>query len=889
MKKLLKSILDDSKSLQERSFTLLFAFALSALFVMFVVGIFVEESIVDIAILGGGFVFFFLLAFFSIRYGKVKIGAPIAGLLIILVLLPVTFFTGGGIYGGSPIWFVFCILFVSLVVDGVIKYLLLGLSIVVATICYGIAYLHPETVTEHDVEAAYVDSYISLIIVCGMMSLMVGFEIWILNREKEKSDDKTREIEALNQAQSKFFSNMSHEIRTPINTIIGLNEMILRENASEEINEDAANIQAASKMLLHLINDILDMSKIESGQMELNKSPYRTGDMLSDVVSMLWIRAKEKNLEFHIDVSPELPTELFGDEVRIKQILINVLTNAIKYTNKGSVKLSIQCERDGNGQANVIYSVSDTGMGIKKESLPYLFTAFKRVDEDQNKYIEGTGLGLSIVKQFVDLMGGKITVSSIYTKGSTFLIEIPQAIVNDEHIGEIDMEKRRMGKEGHAYVKAFEAPEAKVLAVDDTAANLLVVKKLLRETKVILETVSSGEEALKRTAEEYYHVILMDHKMPGMDGVECLHAIRTQPGGYSQESKVVALTANAGADVEEFYAKEGFDGYLTKPISGKELEDALYKLLPTELVTVTEYGEKLAEESTAWMMSHKKKTLVKITTESVADLPPQILKRYNIGLIPHMVQTQDGLFRDGIEIETDGLLSYMEKEKGYAESKSPSEREYEEFFSRQLDEANNIVHLSISSRVTNSGCPRAIEAAINFGNVTVTDTWHLSSGQGLMAVEAARLAEKGMDRDAIAEKMNELKEHVHTSFIVDSLDYLANRRQISVRVARIANAFMIHPVVCLRNGKMGVSRVYFGTRERAWEKYVSTVFRVPGKIDRRMLFITYVGMTTKDLESVRAMAEKRCKFDEVYFQKASPSIATNCGPGTFGMLFFTEY
>ncbi|MBR3339501.1 MAG: hypothetical protein IKG19_05600, partial [Lachnospiraceae bacterium] len=298
----------------------------------------------------------------------------------------------------------------------------------------------------------------------------------ILEQEAQKE-----EIRKLSQAQNRFFSNMSHEIRTPINTIIGLNEMILRQNASPEINEDAENIQAASKMLLHLINDILDMSKFETGQMELTPAPYRTGDMLSDIVGMLWIRAKEKNLEFSVDVSPDLPSELLGDDMRIKQVLINVLNNAIKYTSEGSVRLQIQCERNDSGVALVSYAISDTGMGIKTESIPYLFTAFKRVDMDKNKYIEGTGLGLSIVKQFVDLMGGKITVNSVYTKGTTFIIEIPQKIIVDEPVGEFDVLSRKRAREEHVYVQSFEAPDAKVLVVDDTSANLMVVSKLLRD------------------------------------------------------------------------------------------------------------------------------------------------------------------------------------------------------------------------------------------------------------------------------------------------------------------------------------------------------------------------------------------------------------------------
>ncbi|MBO4338261.1 MAG: DegV family EDD domain-containing protein [Lachnospiraceae bacterium] len=728
--------------------------------------------------------------------------------------------------------------------------------------------------------------FIGIQIILGIVAFYFKFMVREQILEKEAQKD---EIDQLNKSQNRFFSNMSHEIRTPINTIIGLNEMILRENVSPEINEDAENIQAASKMLLNLINDILDMSKFESGQMELNKVAYHTGDMLSDIVGMLWIRAKEKNLEFHVDVAPEIPSELFGDEMRIKQILINVLNNAIKYTSEGYVRLTMRCKRIDEKEAIITYSVSDSGMGIKKESMPYLFSAFKRVDEDKNRYIEGTGLGLSIVKQLVELMGGKISVNSVYTKGSTFVIEIPQRIVNDEYVGNISPGKKQKGGNDYRHVNAFEAPEARVLVVDDTTANLMVVEKLLKETKMQITTAPSGPEALKRTMEQSFHVILMDHKMPVMDGIECMHAIHDQMGGLCQDSKIIALTANAGKEIEALYEKEGFDGYLMKPVSGDELERVLYKFLPKELVTVTESSDSLIEESVAWISMHKKKVAVKITADSVADIPKALLKKFDIAILPHMVLTNDGIFKDGIEIETNGLLSYMEDPDVVAETISPEPEEHESFFSDQLDEAGSLVHIAISGKVARSSCPAAMEAAENFGNVTVIDSGHLSTGQGLMAIEASRLAQQGLDAEEIAVRMEKMRGCVHTSFIVDTLDFLARQDQVGKRTARLAKAFMIHPVVKLKKGEMKVSRVYFGSRENAWEKYVSSVFRVRGTIDTRMLFITYVGMTNQDLETVKDMALKKLKFDEIYFQKASPVIASNCGPGTFGLLFFTKY
>ncbi len=641
-------------------------------------------------------------------------------------------------------------------------------------------------------------------------------------------------------------------------------------------------------MLLHLINDILDMSKLDSGQMELTPVTYKTGDMFSDIVGMLWIRAKDKGLEFKIDASPDLPEELYGDEVRIKQILINVLNNAIKYTKEGSVTLNIQIRREESNNATVIYTISDTGMGIKKESIPFLFTAFKRVDETKNRYIEGTGLGLSIVKQLVDLMGGKITVNSVYTKGSTFIIEIPQRIVSGNTIGTTDLSSRNSIMNMERYHQSFEAPKANVLVVDDTVTNLMVVEKLLRDTKVNVVTATSAMAALEKTAETNFHVIFMDHLMPEIDGIECMHMIRTQMGGFCRESAIVALTANAGSDTKVLYAKEGFDGYLVKPINGEQLENELRRLLPKELVTMTAAGAEIVEASTLWIKDHRAKAEVVITTESVADIPQELADKCNIVVIPHLVTTEDGTFRDGIEIDTTGLLVYMEDENKCVRTMAPDVAFHEAFFAKQLEHANNVVHISISSTLENSGYHAAAEAGKSFDNVFVVDSGHLSSGQGLMAIEAARLAKEGYGASEIAEKVLAVSDRIHTNFVVDSMSYLARAGQIGRRTADIVNALMLHPVLAMKKGKLSVAGAHFGSRSGAWRKYIAASLRTINKIDTRLLFVTYVGLSNKEKDEIEEEINKKMTFDKIIFLQASPAIAVNCGPGTFGLLFMTE-
>lgn len=418
--------------------------------------------------------------------------------------------------------------------------------------------------------AEHVESFLSILLVTLLLCTLFAFVTAVYRTENRIVQEQKKKIEVLNQAQKRFFSSMSHEIRTPVNAIIGLNEMTLRENISDEVRENSQNIEVASRALLHTINEILDMSRLETGRMELTCGDYRITGMLSDIVGMTWLQAQEKGLEFRIEVEPALPSVLNGDEVRIKQILLNVISNAVKYTKTGSVTLNVSGHRDPDGAFRLVFDVADTGIGIREEDIPHLFTAFLRADEQANRAIEGTGLGLSIVKQLLDMMGGTVSVSSTYGEGSTFHIEIPQAVADDTPVGSVNLRKTTK-PEAADRQGGFVAPEMKILAVDDTPMNLMVVKKLLRETQATVDTAASGAEALQKTRECRYDVILMDHQMPEMDGIECLHRIRAQEDGLCHDSQIVCLTANVGSEIEQLCLQEGFDGFLAKPVRGADL------------------------------------------------------------------------------------------------------------------------------------------------------------------------------------------------------------------------------------------------------------------------------------------------------------------------------
>lgn len=422
--------------------------------------------------------------------------------------------------------------------------------------------------------------------------LLVIVTIYLMGAEyKAQQSDKLRQekimAEKANRAKSDFLANMSHEIRTPINAVIGMNEMILRESKDKQILEYADNIDSASHNLLSIINDILDFSKIESGKMEIDEHEYRLDELVHDVRNMISIKAEEKKLDLVVTVDENLPNKLYGDDVRIRQIVINLLTNAVKYTREGSVKLEIG-GRTGitDDRLNLEISVTDTGIGINKEDMSRLFDNFSRFDLSANRNIEGTGLGLAITHRLVTLMGGNIEVESEYGKGSVFKVSISQKVLDTERIGSIvwrDHDGKLPG-----YVSVFTAPDAKILAVDDNKMNLMVVENLLKPTKVKLTTCMSGEEALELVENNRYDIILLDHMMPHMDGIETLKRMKTMMANMSREATIIALTANAVSGVREMYLSEGFDDYMSKPIDSRQLEEMLAKYIPSEKVIYTE-------------------------------------------------------------------------------------------------------------------------------------------------------------------------------------------------------------------------------------------------------------------------------------------------------------
>ena len=425
---------------------------------------------------------------------------------------------------------------------------------------------------------------------------LVSAYLFVVRTKAEESDalrEAKQAAEDANNAKSIFLANMSHEIRTPINAIIGMNEMILRESQNPDIINYAQNSSAASETLLSLINDILDFSKIESGKFELVPENYKLNEVVKNLVNMMRPRAENKNLAFTVQVNPNTENLLFGDSVRVRQIVINFLSNAVKYTRVGSVEFIVDGEKISDDKINLKFTVKDTGIGIHEEDIPKLFNDFERFDAKKNKNIEGTGLGLAITQKLVEMMNGKIEVQSVYGEGSTFTVILPQKIVGNELIGKIE-EKPHAAQE--KYQPSFIAPDAEILVVDDNEMNLLVATNLLKATQVKVDTALSGMSCLKKLAERHYDLILLDQMMPSLDGVQTLKMARAMEDNLSKDAPIIALTANAISGMREKLIAEGFTDYLSKPIDVKLMEQMLMNYLPAEKVLSSTQEKISAEE-----------------------------------------------------------------------------------------------------------------------------------------------------------------------------------------------------------------------------------------------------------------------------------------------------
>lgn len=530
----------------------------------------------------------------SIWKRNIQIPAIIFIILTIVLFLPLMFFNDGGICGGVPPWFVLAISLSPLLLIGGKRFVMYALGILSFAFCIIVSFLHPELVLQNETQLeTYVDILQCVVIVALIISCIYRFKTYAFDRQHKRLEEREKDLEAAieeirdaNAAKSAFLANMSHEIRTPINAVLGMNELILRESKTPEITGYAEIIHRSGTSLLSLINDILDISKVESGRIEIHPGTYSISDVIADCYSMVSSLAQEKDLQLKLDADKTMPDHLIGDIVRIRQIIANLMTNAVKYTNEGTIEMTVGYIMTGPDTADITISVKDTGIGIRKEDMPILFEKFRRIEESRNASIQGSGLGLAITKKLLDLMDGTISVESIYGVGSVFTVTIPQKIADTEGIGDRLSTTGVKTIQNHnsnekTYRPSFVRPDVTILAVDDVAVNLEVIKGFLKKTQIQIETANSGRAALALIRDKQYDLILMDDRMPGLTGVETLAKIREE-NLLPKTVPVIMLTANALVGAKTQYLSAGFTDFLSKPVRGIELENLIRKYLPKD-------------------------------------------------------------------------------------------------------------------------------------------------------------------------------------------------------------------------------------------------------------------------------------------------------------------
>ncbi len=821
----------------------------------------------------------------TFKYRKIDVGAVIVGFLIILFVFPTMFFLSGALEGGAVVWFALGLFYVFLMFSGKRLAFFLTLSLVVDVFTYVYGYYYPQSITPMDSRAAaYMDSIFAVLAVGLAGGAILKVQMKMFETERAIARKQQEELEQISESKNSFFASMSHEIRTPINTIIGLNEMILRESREEMTKDYAENIQSASKMLLNLVNDILDLSQMEMKKMEIIPLEYKTVDLFGDLIDMIQVRLKEKKLDFLVDIDENLPTVLFGDMKRVNQVVLNILTNAAKYTREGSVTLSAHMEPLTEDEISLKISVSDTGIGIRKEDLQHIYDSFKRADARTNLRVEGSGLGLSITKQLVDLMDGEITVDSIYTRGSDFTVTLPQKVVDKTPIGYVRFLSRSRGKT-EQYRQSFEAPEARILIVDDNPMNSMVESKLLKETKINVDIAESGTQCLEMTRRKYYHVILMDYMMPEMDGMQTLKEVRRQKNGLCRDSAVIVLSANSAAEAGRQYLEEGFDGYLEKPIQGTALETEILKFLPEDIVEYRLLKSAAEEEEEIRRISRHKKRKVYITTDCVSDLPDSIIDNYDIGVIYLYIKTESGRFADTLEISSDNLIQYMTDTTSSAVSDGVSVDEYEDFYAESLTQAERIIHISMARNVGRS-YEVAVAAAQGFDHVHVIDSSQISCGQALIVMYAAKLAAEGSNAGTICEKIEKMKKRIESCYMLPSAELFYQRGYTNIAVKKLCKLFNMHPVIKMNQSRMCMIGVRCGRLEGAWKRFIHLHLLRKSRISTDIVFITHAGCSVEQQELIRREILRCIPFKKVIMQRTSVSIACNAGIGTFGIAYY---
>lgn len=591
-------------------------------------------------------------AYFSKKYQRCYF---VTIVVIFMILFPLMFFKSGGYKGGMPSFYIFGILFTVFMLEGWLMFVsaLIELTLYIVTIA--IAYFYPSTVTWFQSEKEIVtDVLVGVVIASISLGIAMYIHFRIYRKQQVFLTQAREEAMEANRAKSTFLANMSHEIRTPINVMLGMNEMILRESESKEVTQYAESVEKAGSYLLSLINNILDITRIESGKMNIVEEKYELRQLIQEVWLIGTKQAETKQLEFLVDVEETLPKCLIGDFLHIKQILLNLISNSVKYTKEGRILFKVRQEKE-----QIFFSVEDTGIGIKKEDMEQLFDMFMRADVRRHRNIEGSGLGLTIAKELCEGMGGNIQAESIYGTGSIFTVYLPLKSTGGEKIGKWNLTDEKVTERK----RSFFMPKAKILLVDDSEQNLQVIASLLRRTGVQLDTAGSGFECINKVRNKKYHLIFLDYMMPEMDGMETFSKLKKEKNGKG--IPVIALTADVSTGIRQKFLSEGFADYLSKPIMWEKLEEVLLHWIPAEFISV----ENAANEE--W----------KINEEEFVHLKNK-MKNWDIDL------------QEGLRLLNGSMEQYRKLAELFTQYYIPNRRQIEESFKRVQETSQEIKNMT---------------------------------------------------------------------------------------------------------------------------------------------------------------------------------------------------
>lgn len=531
--------------------------------------------------------------------GKLVLASNVMVVAVCFILFPAVFFVRGGIESGMSSWFALGILFIFLLLDGVNFVLMLSLDAIVVAGCYWISYRFPQLVQGHMLRSSFFLDVVQGIFTTTLaVGMIVKVQAWIQKQQGNVLEEKNKQLlemtqkakraqrdaEVANHSKSNFLANMSHEIRTPINTVLGMNEMILRQTTEENTRSLAQDIRTSTESLLEIVNEILDFSRIESGKMQLMEDDYELRDVLHDTATAFDLRAKEKGLYLHLDIDEQLPSMYRGDSLRLRQIINNIMSNAIKYTREGGIRFSVSGYQEEDSEI-LHFEIEDTGAGIREEDMQRLFEAFERIDEKSNRNIEGTGLGMAITANLLDMMGTTLQVKSTFGEGTMFCFDLKQRVKDWTPMGIFEAQERK-DDSNQKQEFTFIAPDISILLVDDNAMNRKVFCKLLKHTQMQIDEADNGFTCLEMVKKKHYDLIFLDHMMPELDGVETFSYMQSMQENLCQDTPVIVLTANAIIGAKEQYLKIGFRDYLSKPIDPRLLENLIVEQLLLQNINV---------------------------------------------------------------------------------------------------------------------------------------------------------------------------------------------------------------------------------------------------------------------------------------------------------------